>query len=234
MQPVLAGWDKKYREKGLVLIDVDDGDRDTLEVLKAHASDEKVAYAILCDGGGRNCKAYGIQGYPAAFLLDASGKVLWEGFPLPQVEEVEKLIGKALADVKDVPKGNPKDSKAKDAQPPKEPKTVTTASGLKFQDLKAGEGASPKSGSEVTVHYTGWLENGTKFDSSVDRGEPFQFRIGLGQVIKGWDEGVLGMKVGGKRKLIIPAALGYGDRGAGALIPPGATLVFEVELLGVR
>ncbi len=112
-------------------------------------------------------------------------------------------------------------------------KIVTTASGLKYEDLKVGEGAEAKSGDRVEVHYTGWLENGTKFDSSVDRGKPFPFPLGAGRVIKGWDQGVAGMKVGGKRKLIIPPALGYGDRGAGGVIPPNATLIFEVELLKI-
>jgi peptidylprolyl isomerase len=113
-------------------------------------------------------------------------------------------------------------------------KAVTTPSGLKYEDIVVGTGASPQSGQEVTVHYTGTLEDGTKFDSSVDRGEPFKFPIGVGRVIKGWDEGVMTMKVGGKRKLVIPPQLGYGSRGAGGVIPPNATLVFEVELLGVN
>ena len=112
--------------------------------------------------------------------------------------------------------------------------TVTTASGLKYIDEKVGTGASPTAGKKVTVHYTGTLVDGKKFDSSVDRGQPFQFVIGVGQVIKGWDEGVLTMKVGGKRKLIIPAELGYGARGAGGVIPPNAELHFDVELLGVE
>jgi len=110
---------------------------------------------------------------------------------------------------------------------------MTTPSGLKYEDIVIGTGESPQSGQNVTVHYTGWLEDGTKFDSSLDRGQPFVFPIGAGRVIKGWDEGVMTMKVGGKRKLVIPAELGYGSRGIGP-IPPNATLVFEVELLGVK
>jgi FKBP-type peptidyl-prolyl cis-trans isomerase len=101
------------------------------------------------------------------------------------------------------------------------------------EDLVVGTGAEAKSGQNVTVHYTGWLTNGTKFDSSKDRRDPFVFSLGKGQVIKGWDQGVQGMKVGGKRKLTIPPEMGYGARGAGGVIPPNATLVFEVELLGV-
>lgn len=114
-----------------------------------------------------------------------------------------------------------------------ETKTVTTASGLKYTDLVVGKGASPVAGKQVKVHYTGTLENGKKFDSSVDRNEPFSFVIGVGQVIPGWDEGVMTMKVGGKRKLIIPSKLGYGASGAGGVIPPNATLLFDVELLDV-
>jgi peptidylprolyl isomerase len=113
-------------------------------------------------------------------------------------------------------------------------KAVTTQSGLRYEDLVAGTGATPQSGQEVTVHYTGTLDDGMKFDSSVDRGQPFKFKIGVGQVIKGWDEGVMTMKIGGKRKLVIPAHLGYGARGAGGVIPPNATLVFEVELLNIQ
>jgi FKBP-type peptidyl-prolyl cis-trans isomerase len=118
-----------------------------------------------------------------------------------------------------------------DSQP--EGKEVTTSSGLQYIDLKVGTGATAQAGQTVTVHYAGWLENGKKFDSSVDRGQPFSFPLGAGRVIKGWDEGVQGMKVGGKRKLMIPSNLGYGARGAGGVIPPNATLIFEVELLGV-
>jgi len=109
----------------------------------------------------------------------------------------------------------------------------TTPSGLTYQDLAEGSGAEAQKGAQVSVHYTGWLMDGTKFDSSKDRNEPFDFPLGAGHVIKGWDEGVAGMKVGGKRKLTIPPSLGYGARGAGGVIPPNATLVFEVELLGV-
>lgn len=105
---------------------------------------------------------------------------------------------------------------------------------LVIEDLVVGDGAEAASGHQVSVHYTGWLTNGTKFDSSKDRNEPFGFRLGGGQVIAGWDRGVAGMRIGGKRKLTIPAHLGYGARGAGGVIPPNAVLVFEVELLGVR
>jgi peptidylprolyl isomerase len=117
-------------------------------------------------------------------------------------------------------------------------KTMTTASGLQISDIAIGTGATPQQGQTCVMHYTGWLyENGAKgkkFDSSVDRGQPFQFKICVGQVIQGWDEGVATMKVGGKRTLIIPPELGYGARGAGGVIPPNATLLFEVELLGVK
>lgn len=113
-------------------------------------------------------------------------------------------------------------------------KMITTPSGLQYEDLVVGNGAQPQNGQKVIVHYTGWLTNGTKFDSSVDRGQPFDFVLGQGQVIKGWDEGVATMKIGGKRKLVIPASLGYGARGAGGVIPPNSTLVFEVQLLNVQ
>jgi FKBP-type peptidyl-prolyl cis-trans isomerase FkpA len=111
---------------------------------------------------------------------------------------------------------------------------TTTASGLQYEDLEVGDGATAEAGNTVFVHYTGWLEDGTKFDSSLDRGTPFDFILGTGNVIQGWDEGVAGMKVGGVRKLVIPPELGYGPSGAGNVIPPNATLIFEVELLEVR
>jgi peptidylprolyl isomerase len=111
---------------------------------------------------------------------------------------------------------------------------ITTPSGLKYIDEVIGEGDSPSSGQGVVVHYTGTLEDGAKFDSSVDRNKPFSFTIGVGRVIQGWDEGVMSMKIGGKRRLIIPSDLGYGARGAGGVIPPNATLIFDVELLEIR
>lgn len=113
-------------------------------------------------------------------------------------------------------------------------KLVETPSGLRYQDLEVGTGSEAVPGTSVSVHYTGWLTDGTKFDSSVDGGQPFEFRLGAGMVIAGWDEGVAGMNIGGKRKLVIPSDLGYGAAGAGRDIPPNATLVFDVELLDVK
>jgi peptidylprolyl isomerase len=125
---------------------------------------------------------------------------------------------------------DPQDGKAAQT----EAREIVTPTGLKYLDLKVGEGPEATAGKNVKVHYIGRLENGTKFDSSLDRQEPFTFRLGAGEVIEGWDQGVAGMKVGGKRKLIIPSDLGYGEQGAGEAIPPGATLIFEVELLGIE
>ena len=114
-------------------------------------------------------------------------------------------------------------------------KPKSTSSGLQYWDITVGTGATANAGKTVTVHYTGWLDKGgKKFDSSVDKGQPFMFQLGAGQVIKGWDEGVSGMKIGGKRQLRIPPELGYGAKGAGGVIPPNATLIFDVELLGVK
>lgn len=120
------------------------------------------------------------------------------------------------------------------SEQPSNAQEITTSSGLKYVDQLVGAGEVAVAGKTANVHYTGWLENGKKFDSSVDRGQPFSFPLGAGRVIKGWDEGVQGMKVGGKRKLTIPSDLGYGSRGAGGVIPPNATLIFDVELLGLR
>lgn len=118
--------------------------------------------------------------------------------------------------------------------PPVSGDPVTTGSGLQYIDIERGTGEAPDPGSTIVVHYTGWLEDGTKFDSSVDRGEPFEFVIGVGQVIPGWDQGVATMQEGGKRRLIIPPDLAYGEAGAGGVIPPNATLIFDVELLEIR
>lgn len=121
---------------------------------------------------------------------------------------------------------------ASPASPSNAPRT--TSSGLIIETLATGSGPTAKSGDKVSVHYTGWLTNGTKFDSSRDRNEPFNFRVGAGQVIPGWDEGVAGMQPGGKRRLTVPAHLAYGARGAGGVIPPNAVLIFEVELLAIQ
>jgi len=117
---------------------------------------------------------------------------------------------------------------------PEDVDTITTSSGLQYQDLVVGEGQAAKAGDVVVVHYTGWLTDNTKFDSSLDRGAPFTFPLGAGRVIKGWDEGVAGMQPGGVRRLVIPAELGYGERGSGEVIKPGDTLIFEVELLEIQ
>jgi peptidylprolyl isomerase len=137
------------------------------------------------------------------------------------------VLGLAAQDSKSAAK---KQDSKEEAKPPK---VITTASGLKYQDLVEGTGESPKDGDTVLVHYSGWLLSLKKFDSSVDRGQPFPFHLGRGEVIKGWDEGVATMKVGGKRKLVIPPDLGYGAR-ANGMIPANATLVFEVELLEIK
>ncbi|MDF2629847.1 MAG: peptidylprolyl isomerase [Symbiobacteriaceae bacterium] len=113
-------------------------------------------------------------------------------------------------------------------------KTQTTPTGLRYEDLDPGTGAQPQRGQTVACHYTGWLTNGKKFDSSRDRGRPFTFQLGLGRVIRGWDEAVLTMKVGGRRRLLVPPDLGYGARGAGGVIPPNAELIFEIELLDIQ
>lgn len=126
------------------------------------------------------------------------------------------------------------EGKAGQKAPAGKENVVKTSSGLEYVDLVEGKGASPQKGQTVIVHYTGWLTDGKKFDSSLDRNEPFAFQIGVGQVIRGWDEGVSTMKVGGKRKLTIPPDLGYGNRGAGGVIPPNATLIFDVELLDIK
>ncbi|NJR38959.1 MAG: FKBP-type peptidyl-prolyl cis-trans isomerase [Leptolyngbyaceae cyanobacterium CSU_1_4] len=136
----------------------------------------------------------------------------------------------AQANLLTQPEGTPMSQ----AAPSPEGNIVTTDSGLQYVDIVEGTGAAPQKGQTVSVHYTGTLENGTKFDSSRDRGQPFQFPLGAGRVIKGWDEGIASMKIGGQRQLIIPPDLGYGSRGAGGVIPPNATLLFDVELLGAE
>jgi peptidylprolyl isomerase len=149
---------------------------------------------------------------------------------IPTFAKAAKAFGLAIAAVAALAFSMPASAQAAEEQ--------TTASGLKIIDTAPGTGATPKTGQTCVMHYTGWLyengKKGQKFDSSVDRGQPFEFQVGVGQVIGGWDEGVASMKVGGKRTLIIPPDLGYGARGAGGVIPPNATLIFDVELLGVK
>jgi FKBP-type peptidyl-prolyl cis-trans isomerase len=155
----------------------------------------------------------------------------------PAAATSEKDHGKEKKDKKDKSKDKDAKDKSKDKDKAGKPtggKVHKLASGLVYEDQVVGNGTMADPGLDVMVHYTGWLTDGTKFDSSKDRGQPFTFRLGAGQVIKGWDEGVKGMRIGGKRKLTIPPDLGYGAAGAGGVIPPNATLVFEVELLGVK
>ena len=147
----------------------------------------------------------------------------------PAVERSETLVAQSASDLAD---DTQEDAMAEDAMVPDE-EVITTDSGLQYVVIAEGDGATPQPGNRVYVHYVGTLEDGTKFDSSRDRGKPFNFTIGQGQVIKGWDEGVGDMKVGDRRKLIIPPELGYGARGAGGVIPPNATLIFDVELLRI-
>ena len=159
-----------------------------------------------------------------------AGKVLDNPAAVEQVEtaQTETLVAQGASDLMD---DSGEETMAGDAAGAEN--TVTTDSGLQYVVIEEGDGASPQAGQRVFVHYVGTLEDGTKFDSSRDRGRPFDFTIGQGQVIKGWDEGVGDMKVGDRRKLIIPPDLGYGARGAGGVIPPNATLIFDVELLRI-
>ncbi|NJN85518.1 MAG: FKBP-type peptidyl-prolyl cis-trans isomerase [Leptolyngbyaceae cyanobacterium SL_7_1] len=163
----------------------------------------------------------------AQFIQPAPTAIAAASTPLPdavaQVSDPHETFGNP-AEPATIESADPMDSN---------PNLVTTESGLKYIDLVEGTGATPQTGQTVTVHYTGTLEDGTKFDSSRDRDRPFSFRIGTGQVIRGWDEGVGSMQVGGRRQLIIPPDLGYGSRGAGRVIPPNSTLIFDVELLRV-
>ena len=160
------------------------------------------------------------------------GDAIADNTTTPGSSAPSELVAEAPADTDDAVVETTEENTMSDAA--QSENIITTDSGLQYVDLIEGTGDTPTAGSTVEVHYTGTLEDGTKFDSSRDRGQPFSFRIGVGQVIKGWDEGVGSMQVGGRRKLIIPPDLGYGARGAGGVIPPNATLIFDVELLGIR
>jgi hypothetical protein len=155
--------------------------------------------------------------------------------PPAAVDAIEKFLGECSTGASQAPPLGPARAAASDPWiPVNEQEFTSTPSGLKYKDETVGTGEEARAGNQVSVHYTGWLENGTKFDSSRDRGQPFEFALGAGSVIRGWDEGVQGMRVGGRRRLLIPPELGYGGRAVGGVIPANSTLVFEVELLGVR
>lgn len=176
--------------------------------------------------------SFGVIVVCTVFLIVAqirgqSGEAIAAGLQQPAPQEMVSPVLVAQADAAPSTEASDLEMATEDSN------IVTTDSGLQYIDLEEGTGATPETGQTVFVHYTGTLEDGTKFDSSLDRNQPFSFKIGRGQVIRGWDEGLSTMKVGGKRRLIIPPDLGYGARGAGGVIPPNATLLFDVELLRI-
>ncbi len=232
----LVDWDLQYADKGLVVLEVGHGDKDSLADLKAGMAAAHVSYPVLHDAKAQSSKAYGVRGLPSAFLIDASGKVVWEGFPGLALDRIETLILKCLKDAKPPAPAKEKPETAKEDPPMAKDakKEVVLPSGLKITDLAEGDGATPKDGDTLEMHYTGWLDDGTKFDSSLDRGEPLPFTLGKRQVIPGWEQGVVGMKVGGRRRLVIPPDMAYGPRGSPPVIPANATLTFEIQLVRIR
>jgi len=226
----LHGAEKQITQQGAALLAVGAQDQASHA---AFARALKLDFPLLADTGGKVSGLYGVRNEqtglanPAVFVIGPDGKLLKMANLLN-----EKNAGPRVAALVTPPANASSAAGPYPGWPTTQPVKMLPG-GLKYQDLVVGAGEKPHKGDTVRVHYTGYLLDGTKFDSSVDRGAPFSFPLGAGQVIRGWDEGVATMTVGGKRKLIIPADLGYGAAGAGGVIPPDATLVFDVELLGI-
>jgi peptidylprolyl isomerase len=206
--------------------------------LKGYASDlglDAATFNDCLDNGERtaevqkdsqDARSYGVSGTPAFFI---NGQLVSGAQPFSVFQQVIDAALASEGEAEQTPT-----PQADGGPPPVAGEPTVTSSGLQYIDIQVGSGESPQAGQTMVVHYTGWLTDGTKFDSSLDRGEPFSFTLGAGQVIKGWDEGVATMKVDGKRRLIIPPELGYGERGSPPLIPADAELIFDVELIEIQ